>query len=73
MLVVSVDCGDLIPEFNTTVEYNATVLGSIATVTCDLGYIWTDGEAEEHIMECMDTGCWQMVQSNATCQGEPHS
>ena len=69
MLVVSVDCGDLILEFNATVEYNATLLGSIATVTCDLGYVWTDGE-EEHLMECMDTGCWEMVQSNAICQSK---
>ena len=69
MPVVSVDCGELIPEFNTTVEYNNTILGSIATVKCDRGYLWTDGE-EEHLMECMDTGCWEMVQSNATCQSK---
>ena len=41
-------------------------------MTCDLGYVWTDGE-EEHLMECMDTGCWEMVESNATCQSKTHN
>ena len=41
--VVSVDCGDPV-EFGTAFEYKATILGSIATVTCDPGYLWTDGE-----------------------------
>ena len=51
---------------NGMVTYNGVVLGSVATLTCDIGY----SVANEYNRTCMSDGHWSKLKGTVRCEQE---
>ena len=65
-----VDCGNLPDPANGQITLTGTVIGSMATYSCDRGYL----PSSDPILRCQDDGDWSgfplclsMLESNCQC------
>ena len=60
-----IDCGDLDPPPNGVVSYFSTTVNSIATYSCNTGYVFN---GENATSACMSSGAWSNVTVECKCE-----